>query len=794
MGSSPNLITRSVSLADFIATAVSDGTYSDVIVTEKTDAAGQEAAATDIAENGGQIWSNLVDDSVQRVIEMYDRGTKLWLPANAAARDAIGSEDDLEADAICMLADTKVLYYCVSVDGGSASTWAALPASGNISGPGATTDHAVVRWDGALGGVVQNSVVIISDAGAVTGVASIAVSGNVDGRDISTDGATLDTHVANIANPHQTNIGQVLAVDNQTNGQDIILTNGDELNGEDGGYVRFAAVTGDVQVSPALTVTGITTISSRVVPQSLVLPEAASVPYTAAGHQTVWAKSTIPSTLWTTDDAGNDYQVATGTTFSLATTLVIGNLTGGTDILFTSGDELRGAPGSAGTGGAAPIIGGTGDGSGNAGGVASLTGGLGSAHAGGGAGGAATVAGGAGGTTSGAGGAASLRGGAGTAGVSAGGLATVAGGAPSGAAAPGAVAITAANAVSGNVIGAAVSIDAGNGFGTQAGGVIAAAAGDGGATGAGGMASLSGGAGGATSGAGGGAFVVGGAAQSAAGGGAGGEAACLGGAGAGAGAGGTARLQGGAGGGLGDGGLVRVRAGASGPTGGTGGAAELTGGEGTLATATGGAVSVTGGAAGSGAATGGAIAITSGAGGGTSGNSGAITIASGAIAVGTRGVVTIDASTINFTATADVAVTNHSYHSVRGSTARGAVNTLIYRWTSVSESTGPDITYTDSANNGGSWAINTIGMYCVSCSIDVNHNGYIAIKKAAALSNTFDETTIMVAVEAIAGNTVTATWTGFCAVNDDIWISTSSATNPTGTPVNNNRVSVVRVR
>jgi hypothetical protein len=794
VANSPSLIQKNVSLADFLASAVASGTQSQVFVTEKTDAAGQEADAVDIAESAGSIWSNGVDDAFLCAYALNYKSTKLWIAADATERDAFGSDDDLAVNDLCYLVSTTGISYCVSVDGGSASTWAAIAATGSVAGPGASTDHAVMRWDGAGGATAQNSVVIVSDLGAISGVTDITLSGTIDGRNVSTDGATLDAHVASIANPHSTLLSQTLAAGNQTDGNSIEISLGDEIYGIDGGHFSFAAGTGLIEFSEAECDADLSVLGLVENPTGLVLSEQASSPFTAAAKQTLWAKSTIPSTLWTTDDAGNDYQVATGTTFSLATTLVIGNLTGANDILVTSGQALRGAPGSAGTGGAAPIIGGTGDGSGNAGGVASLTGGLGSAHAGGGAGGAATVAGGAGGTTSGAGGAASLRGGAGTAGVSAGGLATVAGGAPSGAAAPGAVAITAANAVSGNVIGAAVSIDAGNGFGTQAGGVIAAAAGDGGATGAGGMASLSGGAGGATSGAGGGAFVVGGAAQSAAGGGAGGEAACLGGAGAGAGAGGTARLQGGAGGGLGDGGLVRVRAGASGPTGGTGGAAELTGGEGTLATATGGAVSVTGGAAGSGAATGGAIAITSGAGGGTSGNSGAITIASGAIAVGTRGVVTIDASTINFTATADVAVTNHSYHSVRGSTARGAVNTLIYRWTSVSESTGPDITYTDSANNGGSWAINTIGMYCVSCSIDVNHNGYIAIKKAAALSNTFDETTIMVAVEAIAGNTVTATWTGFCAVNDDIWISTSSATNPTGTPVNNNRVSVVRVR
>jgi hypothetical protein len=783
MANSPNLITRSLSLADLLATAVSDGTYSDVVETTKTDASGQAAAATDIAEYGGQLISNLWDDATIRVVQMYDRGTKVWLPADAAARDAIGSDDDLEANALCMLADTKALYYCVSVDGGSASTWAALPASGNISGPGATTDHAIVRWDGAVGGVVQNSVVIVSDAGAVTGITTITTSGLVNGRNIATDGTTLDTHVANISNPHSVLLSQTLAAGNQTDGNSIEISLADEINGEDGGHVRFAAGTGLVETSD-LTCDGILSATGRIVGDALVIGEAAAVPYTAAGFQTVWAKNTIPSTLWTTDDAGNDYQVSTGTTPSLALVLAIGSTTGANTIVVSSGQSVRGAPGSSSAGGALPLVGGTGDGSGNAGGAMSVTGGTGSAHAGGGAGGAVTIAGGIGGSTSGAGGAASLSGGAGTAGVSAGGAVTISGGAPSGAAAGGAVSITGGSALSGDIAGSAVALAGGVGAGTQAGGAVSMTAGAGGATGAGGAVAMFAGAGGGTSGNGGASLCRGGAGTN--GNGVGGESAIVGGAGQGSGTGGDGRVTGGAGGATGVGGRARLTAGAGGATSGTGGASEVTAGAGTGATATGGAASVTAGAGGSGAATGGAISITSGAGGATSGNSGAVNIASGAVTSGTRGTITLNGS--------DVIVTNQGYHSVRGATARGTVNTLIYRWTSVVDNVGADITYTDSGNDGGSWAIVNAGVYSVCVSIDAGHAGYIAIKKAAALSNTFDETSIQVAAESAPGETITASWTGYCSVGDDIWIATSAVTNPTGTPVNNNRVTVTRVR
>ena len=38
---------------------------------------------------------------------------------------------------------------------------------GDVVGPGASTDHAVVRWDGATGKLLQDSLVIINDAGSI---------------------------------------------------------------------------------------------------------------------------------------------------------------------------------------------------------------------------------------------------------------------------------------------------------------------------------------------------------------------------------------------------------------------------------------------------------------------------------------------------------------------------------------------------------------------------------------------------------------------------------------------------
>jgi hypothetical protein len=489
---------------------------------------------------------------------------------------------------------------------------------------------------------------------------------------------------------------------------------------------------------------------------------------------------------------------------SLAGTLVIGNTTDGTDVEVTNGDAIVGedggsisfAPtsgdivlsgkvtspdGSASAGEPLELEAGAGAGAGQPGGDVSLTGGPGAA---GGAGGAASLTGGPGGSTSGAGGPVSVQAGSATAGNSAGGDLAIGGGQPNGSGAPGDVVITAYGALSGNVAGGTIEANAGDGSGSGVGGSITATAGNGGATAAGGVIDLTAGNGGATSGAGGAATLRSGSATASDS--VGGAASLLAGSGSGIQAGGAGLVQAGDGGATGDGGQAILQAGDGGATSGSGGSAFVSAGSGVGPTATGGSVEVMAAPGGSGAAQGGSIAVTSGDGGGTSGNSGGITIASGQINSGTRGTITLDAS--------DVIISSQSYHSVRGSTARGSTNTLIYRWTSVVEAVGTGITYTDSATAGGSWAINEEGIYTVSMSIDAGHNGYIAIKKAAAVSNTFDATDIMLPGEALVGIAMSLSWTGFCAAGSDIWIATNTATNPTGTPVNNQRCHVVRVR
>ena len=67
----------------------------------------------------------------------------------------------------------------------------------DIGGPLSTTDHAVVRWDGTAGSAIQDSPMIVTDAGIVTGVTDLTITGSLDvgdsdfGLDVAAGGASI---------------------------------------------------------------------------------------------------------------------------------------------------------------------------------------------------------------------------------------------------------------------------------------------------------------------------------------------------------------------------------------------------------------------------------------------------------------------------------------------------------------------------------------------------------------------------------------------------------------------------
>jgi len=68
----------------------------------------------------------------------------------------------------------------ISISGGG--------GSGDVSGPGSSTDNAIVRFDGIDGTTLQNSGAILSDTDALSGLSSIALDLGATIDEFSTDG------------------------------------------------------------------------------------------------------------------------------------------------------------------------------------------------------------------------------------------------------------------------------------------------------------------------------------------------------------------------------------------------------------------------------------------------------------------------------------------------------------------------------------------------------------------------------------------------------------------------------
>lgn len=120
---------------------------------------------------------------------------------------------------------------------------------------------------------------------------------------------------------------------------------------------------------------------------------------------------------------------------------------------------------------------------------------------------------------------------------------------------------------------------------------------------------------------------------------------------------------------------------------------------------------------------------------------------------------------------------------VNTSNGYGSTNTVIRRYTNVVTNAGPDITYTDSATDGGSFTINAAGVYALSC-----YDNFDAVNTYLGWSRNSTQLTTSIiniavgdrlAVDAVTGaaNTLAnASWTGFLDIGDVLRVHTSGQT------------------
>ena len=92
---------------------------------------------------------------------------------------------------------------CV-VAGETGLDWCAFS---DVTGPASATDNAIVRWNGTSGDAMQNSVVIVSDLGLVSGVAGMTIAGSMAVSGTVAAGTVTGANVTTGANPGHTHSG-----------------------------------------------------------------------------------------------------------------------------------------------------------------------------------------------------------------------------------------------------------------------------------------------------------------------------------------------------------------------------------------------------------------------------------------------------------------------------------------------------------------------------------------------------------------------------------------------------------
>jgi hypothetical protein len=150
----------------------------------------------------------------------------------AVGSDATGDVYYRDANGFLARLGASTDGYVLTTGGaGTIPAWEAAPGggSGDFSGPGSSTDNAVLKFDGTGGKTGQNSGIIIDDSNNITGAANVTLSGELDAAtgdfsgDVDIDG-TLETDALTI--------GGTALLANDTNNRITTATGSGTLNGE----------------------------------------------------------------------------------------------------------------------------------------------------------------------------------------------------------------------------------------------------------------------------------------------------------------------------------------------------------------------------------------------------------------------------------------------------------------------------------------------------------------------------------------------------------------------------------
>ena len=129
------------------------------------------SGSSSLTWNGTSLSTTQLDITAQGTLRLQDTTGGEYVALRAPA--TLGANYTLTFPA-----DDGTSGQALITDGSGVLSWSTA-ASGDVYGPGSSTDNAVARFDGTTGKLIQNGVVIIGDTGAVTGVTDLTASGSV---------------------------------------------------------------------------------------------------------------------------------------------------------------------------------------------------------------------------------------------------------------------------------------------------------------------------------------------------------------------------------------------------------------------------------------------------------------------------------------------------------------------------------------------------------------------------------------------------------------------------------------
>jgi phosphoribosylcarboxyaminoimidazole (NCAIR) mutase len=128
--------------------------------------------------------------------------------SSVASTFVIAQEGTANADTLWMCTNNSG----TDVVGTDGLTFAQISGSGDVTGPGSSTDNAIVRWDGTGGDTIQNSGVTLDDSQNVSGINTIVFE--TGANDLTLAAATQTTGAATATLPDLGGTGGNLVIDN----------------------------------------------------------------------------------------------------------------------------------------------------------------------------------------------------------------------------------------------------------------------------------------------------------------------------------------------------------------------------------------------------------------------------------------------------------------------------------------------------------------------------------------------------------------------------------------------------